>query len=97
MAIALTMVHLLWIELSHSVRGRETFCVLEEFVLEIGVLYSTFTLSRRRELAVLEVLFLKFSILLSNWVDVNFMSLEFVGGDGEVLKRGVIGEEITQL
>jgi hypothetical protein len=42
-------------------------------------------------------LFLKFSIPLSNWVDVNFMSLEFVGGGGELLKRGVIGEEITQL
>jgi hypothetical protein len=40
---------------------------------------------------------LKFYIPLSNWVDVNFMSLEFVGGGGEVLKRGGIGEEITQL
>jgi hypothetical protein len=50
-----------------------------------------------RELAVLEVLFLKFYIPLSNWVDVNFISLEFVGGGGVVLKRGGIGEEITQL
>ncbi len=47
MAIALTMVHLFWIELSHSVRGREAFSVLEEFVLEIGILDSTFTLIRR--------------------------------------------------
>jgi hypothetical protein len=46
-AVALTMVHLFWIELSHSVRGRETFSVLEEFVLEIGILDSTIRLSRR--------------------------------------------------
>jgi len=50
-----------------------------------------------RELAVLEVVFLKFYIPSSNWVDVKFISLEFVGGGGEVLKRGGIEEEITQL
>jgi hypothetical protein len=84
------------------VRGRETFSVLEEFVLEIGILDFNFhTKIGGRELAVLEVLFLKFYIPLSNWVDVNFMSLEFVGGGGEVFEEGRyrrgIGEEITQL
>jgi hypothetical protein len=71
-----------------STRERDPFCPWG-FVSENGILDSTFTLSRSERACCPRGYVFEFYIPLSNWVDVNFISLEFVGGGGEVLRGEV--------